>query len=61
MTQTQRAGLGMMLLVVFIIQIFNTPYLENRGWLIIVIIIAFNTALFFFVVDDKPKPQEPPF
>lgn len=59
MNKTQRNGLALMLFIVFGLQMINTPFLQDKGWLTIILIVLFNMGAFTFIADErKSEPNK---
>lgn len=59
MSKTQRNGLAITLFIIFGLQMINTPFLQDKGWLTIIVIVLFNIGVFTFAADErKPEPNK---
>ena len=53
MTRQQCSALAVILFIMFLLQISNTPALTDKGWLIIILIGIFNVAAFYLIGSAK--------
>lgn len=53
MNSQQRVGLAILLLLIFLLQIANTPSLNGYGWAVIPLVVCFGIGIALLV--DPPK------
>lgn len=58
MSKENRQGLALMLFIIFGMQLMDTPFLMNKGWLVVVVIVLFNVGAISFIVNYKTKGTE---
>ena len=54
-TTAGRTGLVVMLGTIILLQATNTPYLLNKGWLIIILVVSFSLAAYAIITGLSEK------